>query len=507
MGWPFETLKLVRSSRILSAVVCTFCTASVFLAAAVPAPAQPNFITIQADDLSLLEFKREVMPNVYRYLVDRGTSFPNYHVNHPICGPSMASLHTGQYAHNHGMKWCRDTPAFSNQDTLSDYVENGSLAREGGKRFHDAGWYSAMIGKWSQNYGNTFYMARLGKPIGFVPDGWDDWYVTMQPTYHFWNVSNRGRIQTQTGRFITDALASRAIATIDAAKAASKPLFMNFWLPNPQKSWALDEKSFPSRVSTAFGSSTVPAEGDFLAPAVGKHPGLQGLDCSPTSETMEVLQENYRERLRSMKAADQALGRIFRHLEAAGDLNNTIVVFTSDNGFKLGHWCLSGKVSPYYRDVNVPFVIAGPGITKGSRDEVITTIDVLPTLMALGGLTADPIIDGQSFAHFFSGGTCWRRWAFVESCSMSWLTLGDDTPFTTDASYLAWHHRSLKSRGEKFISWRDGHQEFYTDQLDLVNTVGTLDASTKAQHDALILQRASCAGTSCHQWDIGVCSQ
>src|SRR5205823_10039579 len=119
-----------------------------------------------------------------------------------------------------------------------------------------------------------------------------------------------------------------------------------------------------------------------------------------TAQETAAIDDLYRKRIRSLQAVDRGVARLVRTLRTTGQLDNTYIVFTSDNGFHLGqHRMPAGKQTAYEEDIHVPLIVRGPGIPAGSTDSAITgNVDLAPTFAALAGVRAPSFVDGRSFA-------------------------------------------------------------------------------------------------------------
>lgn len=429
---------------------------------------KPNVITIVLDDLSGLEFSRSYLPSIFARLVDHGTTFQNFTVNTPLCGPSRSSYHTGKLSHNHGFEVCPDKPG---QAVWDKYYARGNTLVEGGPRFHALGYYTGMIGRYNANYGVAGMMNRAGLPEGYMPPGWDVWLASIGVAYVNWPLSDHGTIRTEP-TYVTDYLTTRTIGAIDAAVAQGKPFFLNVWPPNPHYA---EETIYAARHAGAWSTAVVPNASDLWANATGKHPGLVGLAPRDAAKTSYV-NTQFRERLRSMAAVDEMVEAIAAHLDAIGQMANTIIILTSDNGYKLGHWRMTGKQDPYFRSVVVPFVARGPGILQQTRTEIVQPIDVLPTLLEFAGSSTTPDIDGQSAVTLLTSATAspWRRYGFIQHWNDGLLT------WNVARGLFDFRYRVLTAPNWKYIKWEDGFEEYYAnDRLNILNTFATLPESRR----------------------------
>ena len=132
-----------------------------------------------------------------------------------------------------------------------------------------------------------------------------------------------------------------------------------------------------------------------------------------TNTQINDLQTDYRLRIKSLQAVDEMVGKIVNTLTTAGKLNDTYIIFTSDNGYHLGqHRLPAGKNTPYKEDILVPFLVSGPAIQPGSHVKQLTgNIDIAPTIAGLAGASVPSFVDGRSLIPFLFGQsvTQWRQ--------------------------------------------------------------------------------------------------
>jgi N-acetylglucosamine-6-sulfatase len=362
-------------------------------ASVAPASAEqerPNVVVIMTDDQTVESVR--VMTNVKRLLRDRGATFRQSFVNFALCCPSRATFLTGQYAHNHGV--------------LGNAPPSGGYARLDHTNtlpvwLRDAGYYTAHLGKYLNGYGRT-------NPTE-IPPGYDEWHGSVDPsTYRFYGytLNENGRLVTFERRYQTDLYAEKAARIIGRRAPLAKPFYLSVAFLAPHSGG-------PREPDDPVGQATpVPAprhRNDFASEPLPRPPGFNELNVSDkpigirnrpllTPTRIRKIRENYQQRLESLLAVDQAVGRIVAALRRAGELDDTLIVFTSDNGFFHGeHRVPSGKVLLYEPSIRVPLIMRGPGIPAGLRlSQRVANIDLAPTIVDAAGATPARVMDGRS---------------------------------------------------------------------------------------------------------------
>jgi N-acetylglucosamine-6-sulfatase len=352
--------------------------------------ARPNVVVIMTDDQTVESVR--VMTNVKRLLRDRGATFRQSFVNFALCCPSRATFLTGQYAHNHGV--------------LGNAPPSGGYAKLDHTNtlpvwLQDAGYYTAHLGKYLNGYGRT-------NPTE-IPPGYDEWHGSVDPsTYRFYGytLNENGRLVTYERRYQTDLYAEKAARIIGRRAPLAKPFYLSVAFLAPHSGG-------PREPDDPVGQATpVPAprhRNDFASEPLPRPPGFneQNVSDKPigirnrpllTRTRIRQIRENYQQRLESLLAVDQAVGRIVAALRRAGELDDTLIVFTSDNGFFHGeHRVPSGKVLLYEPSIRVPLIMRGPGIPAGLRlSQRVANIDLAPTIVDAAGATPARVMDGRS---------------------------------------------------------------------------------------------------------------
>ncbi|MGI9556605.1 MAG: sulfatase family protein, partial [Solirubrobacterales bacterium] len=367
----------------------------------------PNIILISTDD-QVLTFNRKNMPATWRLLAERGTSFTNSIVSTPSCCPSRATAITGQYPHNHGVtSTALGYFAFDNEEsTLPVWLR-------------DAGYRTSHIGK----YLNRYHQARP-TPTG-VPPGWDEWHSMIPPKSYFgYELGVNGdseRFGFDDDDYLTRTLNKRAIEFVRDSAAGDRPFFLHLdqfaphqvknenrdgpckgaAAPDPRDIGRIDEITFDP--APGFNERDVSDKPSFIQ-------ALPQLDA----ETKESISKRYRCGVASLRAVDRGIARLVQELRRLDLLDDTAIVFTSDNGLFHGEHRVAGsKILPYEEAIRVPLVIRLPDGAAGTAPDRIhrpvANVDLAPTILDLAG--AQPCtaggncrtMDGRSLVGLVSG--------------------------------------------------------------------------------------------------------
>ena len=175
----------------------------------------------------------------------------------------------------------------------------------------------------------------------------------------------------------------------------------------------------------------------------------------------------FRDRVRSVQAVDELVGRIRAMLRAYGLEDNTYIVFSSDNGYHLGeHRLMPGKMTAFDTDIRVPLIVTGPGVPRGRTIERIAqSIDLNATFTDLAGTPPSALSDGRSLAPLLHGKRVshWRRAALVEHRGLDMTP--DDPDFqgvqglgTTDAPPT---YEAIRTPYALYVEYLNGEREFY----------------------------------------------
>ncbi len=362
---------------------------------------RPNIVFVVTDDLDYASTQK--MPQITSLLADQGTSFEEAFVSHPVCCPSRATILTGLYDHNHNVI-SNNYPSGGFQKFVDEGHEENSIA----VGLQESGYRTGFFGKYLNQYPG-------GDPT-HVPSGWDDWYGKLngQELYDYSINENGEEVSygNEEGDFYTDVLSGQATDFVSRAAPEDQPFFA-YVAPTAPHGPATPAE----RHEGAFAEEEVPRPASYDEEDVSDKPSPVGEAERITEEEASKIDEYYRQRLESMLAVDEMVGSLVDELEAAGELENTYIFFTSDNGWFGGeHRIRSGKNRAYEESARVPLFVRGPGVASGAKtDKLALNTDFAPTFAELAG-TSFPA-DGRSLApllHGEEGSSPWRSSVLLE---------------------------------------------------------------------------------------------
>ncbi|MGH2577104.1 MAG: sulfatase family protein, partial [Actinomycetota bacterium] len=380
-----------RRLVVLAAIVALAGALTLGLATRHAEGASPkNVIFILTDDQTAGELA--VMPNTQALIGSQGASFRRAYVSYPLCCPARATLLSGQYMHNHGVRG--NLPPFGGWENFKAHESNALPVWTG-----DSGHYNVHIGKYMNGYGPTVSDPRP------VPDGWDEWYGRISDGGVYFNYSlfeQTGPGDTPEVKFYpgepsnyqTDVFGRKAEEFIDSLDSSKEPFMMNVWFnaphgpfePAPRHLFTLSGTSLP-RVP-GFNEKNISDKPRWLQKQARRRLG-KGVKRTITNERLR--------REEQLLSVDEAVRGIVDALSEKGVLEETYIIFASDNGFFRGeHRIIGGKYLPYDPSSKVPLLIRGPGIPAGAvSDELVSLTDVPETILDIAG-SPDPSLDGRS---------------------------------------------------------------------------------------------------------------
>ena len=477
-----------------------FGAAALLLLSSAFASAAPNVVVIMTDDQEDTG-SMAYMPKVHSLLAEHGVTFTNSFVNLSLCCPSRASFLTGQAAHNTGIKsnspldgggW--DAFKEKEQDALPIWLKaKGYTTALIGKYLNRYGQQSTL-GSWLAWFGKYLHIdfkgAQVGNPADWVPTGWDLWYAFTgsRVRYFDYSINDNGAILDFGHRpsdYSTDVLKDRAVRFIADQSGTAAPFFM---LIAPKAVHAQGERAIPSpRYEHTFEDVRLPTSPAFneqdLSKKAIRAPRLR-------EETKAKLEKNYRAELQSLQSVDDLVEAVVSALQSAGKLDDTVIVYTSDNGFLYGDHRLTGKAAPYEGSIKVPLIVRGPGIPQNeTRDQLVNNLDVAAAIEAFADAAPGLAPDGRSLTPLFIDAHApWRSALLVE---------GPLNRFDKPAN----HFGAVRTATRKYVKYDGGFEELYdltADPYELRNEAdNSLYASDLAALRSLYGTLKSCAGASC----------
>ena len=427
-----------------------------------PAPKsspRPNIVFILVDDLRWDELGIAGHPFIKTPNIDRigkeGALFRNAFMTTPLCCPSRASFLTGQYAHTHGITDNVDRSAQSH--TLVTFP----------LLLHQSGYETAFIGKW--------HMGNDDKPR----PGFDRWVSFKgQGTYLNPNINEDGKPVKHTG-YITDILNGYAVEFIKRPHDKPFLIYLAHKAIHPEVTQNDDgsvnladaELFIPAeRHRDLYAGKPVPHRPNYKRPPEGK-PALQRRigDLPPLGPGTATRDETILGRQRSLMAIEDGVGEILRVLRETGQLDNTIVVFTSDNGYFYGEHGLSvERRLAYEESIRMPLLMRYPKAIKAGTapGEFALNIDLAPTLLELARVTVPDIMQGRSLVPLLNGKRpAWRNSFLIEYYS--------DNVFPR---ILRMGYKAVRNERWKYIHYLEleGMDELYdlkTDPYEMNNLV------------------------------------
>ena len=357
-------------------------------------PSCPNILYIMADDhaahaISAYGSTINQTPHLDR-LAKEGMRFDRVFAVNSICTPSRATILTGKYSHLNGV------PVFNrfdgSQPTVAKYLQA-------------AGYHTGMIGKWH---------------LGSDPTGFDEWTILPGQGSYF----NPSFIEPSGNRviqgYVTDIITDLAINFIKNRADKNQPFFLMCHHKAPHRNWQPDEKH-----KAMFANKEIPEPATLRDDGAGRTDAIH--EC--TQKVLENLTANdtkgpppaglqgdallkwkyqryMQDYLACVQSVDDNVGRMLDYLDESGLAANTIVIYTSDQGFFLGDHGLFDKRFMYEQSIRMPFLVRWPGVAKAGSVEAAMAInpDFAPTFMEMAGLAVPADMQGRSLVPLLKGG-------------------------------------------------------------------------------------------------------
>lgn len=410
------------------------------------ADGRPNIVVITTDDQTAMELKW--MPRTRAAIGDAGIDFTKAISPHPLCCPARAELLTGQYAQNNGVR--------SNSGKHGGFHSLKSKGNTVASWLQGAGYRTGMVGKFL-----NLYRLEDGRQ-----KGWDYWNPTIRGilTPYNYTMFNDDPLNTETqidGIHNTDLVSLRTQELVEKWAPQSQPFFVwaSFVAPHgdcydPSRPNCSAPPTPPHRYRDIYPDLTLPTmtKPSYNERWMGDKPKWMRKLPAPDPTYLQLL---FTQRVRALAAVDEAVADIVESLRVSGELDNTLVIFSSDNGYLLGEHRLDGKVWGFQESLRVPLLMRGPGIEAGrTSSQVATWIDLAPTIVDAADALAQRRMDGLSLLPVAAGAKI-RRTPLIQA--------GPRKPMGT----RSWTYRGVTTKRYTLMRWnKTGFVELYDRKND-----------------------------------------
>ena len=346
-----------------------------------------NIIFILADDMGEWALGKRcpdaITPNLDK-MCDDGSYFENFYCASPVCSPARASIITGTYPSTHGIHdWIRSGNVDINDPMLSLNLKNSNEYKDENECidylsglpsylefFKNKGYNTALFGKW--HLGNSVNCGGFDTHTNIIRGGC---------SYYKADVLRNNEI-TFESEYITDIITNDAIEYIKK-QSNEQPFYISVHYTAPHSPWG--EKEHPQQYFNMYRNCLFNS-----VPNLAINP--KQIATAPIGDTEEKRLENLRGYFAAITAMDNCIGKILLTLEEKGLLENTEIIFTSDNGMNMGHHGIWGKgngtypQNMYETSVKVPFIRYLKGQKPKVYKECYSHVDILPVLTTISSL-------------------------------------------------------------------------------------------------------------------------
>lgn len=424
---------------------------------------RPNILIIVTDD-QRARGTLDIMPGTTRWLANGGARFTRASATTPICCPSRATLFTGQYAHNHNV--------LSNEDGEATKLPQDRTIQ---RYLQAAGYRTAIFGKYLN-----------GWPLQRRPPNFDRFAIS-HGGYNESLFNVEGTVR-HVARYSTSFVSSEASRFLDDSAASSRPWFLYVapfaphLVPHLARPRAIAEPRYRAAAVPHFSPGPAVREADRSdKPLYVRRSGVVVRD----------LRRIRRSQLRSLMSVDDMVETLRRRLRASGELSNTLVLFTSDNGFLWGEHDLIGKAVPYTESTGIPLLLSWPGHVRGAvRDRRLAgNIDVAPTVLDAAGVSHPPM-DGRSLLGSWTRSRILlETWGSQRRVHLAWASLR-----TRALQYVEYYAPDFTTvRGRELYDLRADPRQLH----NLLADAGSSNDPRIAALSRRLRADRACAGAGC----------
>jgi N-acetylglucosamine-6-sulfatase len=377
----------------------------------------PNVVLIVSDDQSYETEK------FMKHSIGPGwTSFKNAEVSTSLCCPSRATILSGQYAEHTGVRTNKEGWRLDDRSTLATWLSPKYRA--------------GLFGKYLNYY-------PWGRGLDYVPPGWDVWHAFYRmPGYYGYELLSTGGRLARYGHkpsdYSTDVLANQAVRFIDQSATGDRPFFAYYAPFGPHRPRQPAPRDRRKRV---------------------RHPGLlpnfneRNVSDKPawirrrSMVNARDMRGERRREMRTLLSVDEAVGRIVRTLRRDHELDNTVIIYLSDNGFSFGSHRYVTKNCVYEECVHVPLQVRLPGKNRRRVTTQVSNVDLASTISDLAGVQTDIPQDGRSLLPLIRRGASGPRRRLLLQVTG-----------TIHATHPGW---GVRSNRYKYSRLKNGENELY----------------------------------------------
>ena len=436
------------------------------------ADSRPNILFVLTDDLDDRASSMAHMGALRSLVTHRGVTLKNAYVTQSLCSPARASILRGQYPHNTGV-------TSNARGEYADFASSGREASTYATWVHGAGYQTAYFGKYLNGYGTMR-----------MPPGWDRWFAgSARATTERFNDQGTEARYDPSKHLYEDILRDKALAWLKN-RDRSKPFLAVMATHAPHT------PATPApRHASLFPNAELPKPPSFDEKNVSDKNGWIRQRSLLGRSRIDDMKRLHRRRLRVMEGVDEMLKAVLSELRDEGELSNTYVFFTSDNGFHFGeHRFREGKGTSYQEDIAVPMIVSGPGVAEGvTRPQIVLDQDLGPTFAEIADARTPSFVDGRSFLPVLGAGppssSRWRSAFLINS------------PHTDKTRWLKSMPKNLALRTSRYeyIDYARGKSELYNMGRDPYQTHSLManppDALTQLGNRLKKLR--DCKGAAC----------
>lgn len=391
----------------------------------------PNILLLVTDDQTMRSL--ELMPYLSSQPEGSWVSFDRAIVATPMCCPSRVTILTGRHSYKQGII-ANNGRRFDDDESLAVWLD-----REG--------YRTGLIGKYLNEY-------PFGRGQTYTPPGWDSWHAVLdsgnEADYYRYSMNENGTVRTYGSRaedYQTDVLTDKAVQFIESGPPV-RPFFLMVSYRAPHR--AADE------------SAAIPArrhEGVYDDQSFALPPNFNEADVSDKPRWVKSLPfrnrgsqiRAYRREAEAMLAVDESISTMMESLSFRRMLDNTVIVFMTDNGYSRGQHRWVTKQCPYTDCYRTPLMIRYPGAEQRTESRLVSNVDIATTLADLGDATPQLPQDGKSLVPLIEEKTLkWRKAALL-----AWRARRSGIPAWWSILTTRWQYTTLESGQRELYDMKD----------------------------------------------------